>query len=260
MLLCFDIGNTNIVVGSFKGQELAFEFRLKTEPGRTVDEYSVLLSTLISARLGTQVSELRSQFTGAVICSVVPPITPDIVALVRSSLGIEPLVIGPGVKTGVRIKTADPTAVGADRIVNALAVRELYGSPAVVVDFGTATTFDLVNNDGEYEGGIIAPGIGISMEALVRNTAKLPRIELAWPQTIVGKSTVSAMQSGAVVGYMCLVDGLIDRIMAEVGPIQHLVSTGGLGQLFTEHSQRLSSYEPHLTLKGMRIIAGLNGI
>ena len=253
MLLCFDIGNTNIVIGCFKGDALAFEFRLKTEAGRTIDEYSVLLSTLITSKLGGS-----PKFSGAVICSVVPPITQDIVTLVKDAFGVEPLVIGPGIKTGVRIKATEPTAVGADRIVNAVAVRELHGAPAIVVDFGTATTFDLVGKDGDYEGGIIAPGIGISMEALVRNTAKLPRIELAWPNSVVGKNTVSAMQSGAVVGYMCLVDGLIDRIVAEVGPIQHFVATGGLGRLFTEHSKRLTTFDPHLTLKGMRIIAGLN--
>jgi len=253
MLLAIDIGNTNIVVGCFKGESLLFEFRLKTEPGRTIDEYEALLFALFDRKLGK-----NYKFSRCVISSVVPPVTPDIIDLVRDDLKIEPIIIGPGIKTGIAIKTTEPAAVGADRIVNALAGRELLGCPLLVVDFGTATSFDYVNANGEYEGGIIAPGINISLESLVRHTAKLPRIELSWPKTVIGKNTVSAMQSGAVIGYVAMVDGLIDRIQAEVGPIPHLVATGGLGGLITKHSSRLTNYDPILTLQGMRLIANLN--
>ena len=253
MLLAFDIGNTNIVVGCFEGQKLLFEFRLKTEAGRTIDEYEAILFSLFDRKLAKGYTISR-----CIISSVVPPVTPDIVSLVRAVLKIEPLVVGPGIKTGISIKSTDPAAVGADRIVNSVAGRELFGSPVLIVDFGTATSFDYVNAQGDYEGGIIAPGLNVALDSLVRNTAKLPRIELSWPKTVIGKNTVGAMQSGAVIGYVAMVDGLIDRVLEEVGPINHLVATGGLGSLITKHSARVTEYEPHLTLHGMRIIASLN--
>jgi type III pantothenate kinase len=253
MLLAFDIGNTNIVVGGFDGEKLVFEFRLKTDTGRTVDEYAALLTTLINRKLGN-----TYRFSQAIVSSVVPPVTTDIIRLVRDLFSLEPLVVGPGIKTGLSIKTNDPAAVGADRIVNAVALKELYGLPGIVIDFGTATSLDVVSQGGSYEGGIIAPGANVALESLVRNTAKLPRIEMAWPKSVIGKSTVSAMQSGTVVGYVCMVDGLIDRIIAETGPIEHVVATGGLGRLYSEHSARIGKYEPHLTMLGLRIIARMN--
>jgi type III pantothenate kinase len=253
MLLAFDIGNTNIVVGCFEGQKLLFEFRLKTEAGRTIDEYEAILFSLFDRKLGQGYTISR-----CIISSVVPPVTPDIVSLVTRVLKIEPIIVGPGIKTGLAIKTTEPGAVGADRIVNSVAGRELFGAPVLIVDFGTATSFDFVNAQGEYEGGIIAPGLNVALDSLVRNTAKLPRIELSWPKTVIGKNTVGAMQSGAVIGYVAMVDGLIDRVQAEVGKIPHLVATGGLGSLITKHSARVTKYEPHLTLHGMRIIASLN--
>lgn len=255
MLLTFDIGNTNIVVGGFKDSALLFEFRLKTDPQRTVDEYAALLDMLLRQKIGEKLS-----FSGAVICSVVPPVTPEIARLIEERYAIKPLVIGPGTKTGISIKLAEPAAVGADRVVNAVAAKELFGTPALVVDFGTATSFDLVSVAGNYEGGIIAPGVLTALDALVRNTAKLPRIELAWPKSFIGKNTVQAMQVGAVSGYLAMVDGLIDGIVSEVGPIPHIVATGGLGKLFTEHSRRIKHYDPHLTLRGMVRIAALNDI
>ena len=156
------------------------------------------------------------------------------------------------------IKITEPASLGADRVVNAVAAKELYGCPSLVVDFGTATSFDLVGPDGSFEGGVIAPGVMTSLEALVRNTAKLPRIEPVWPKSLVGKSTVTAMQAGAVAGYVYMIDGLIDGIAAEVGPLAHIIATGGLGRLFTAHSKRIHSYDAHLTLKGMRLIAEMN--
>ncbi len=253
MLLAFDIGNTNIVVGGFKGEDLLFEFRLKTDPGRTIDEYAAILLTLFRERLGAEYA-----FESCIICSVVPPITPEIVKVVEERLKIHTVVIGPGTKTGLPIKIAEPTSVGADRVVNAVAAKELFGSPALVIDFGTATSFDYVGPKGTFEGGVIAPGVTTSLEGLVRNTAKLPRIELAWPKSLVGKNTVHAMQVGAVVGYMYLIDGLIEGIEKEVGTIPHIIATGGLGALYSSHSKRIKVYDPHLTLKGMRIIAALN--
>jgi type III pantothenate kinase len=166
--------------------------------------------------------------------------------------------VGPGIKTGLSIKISNPSAVGADRVVNAVAAKALFGTPALVIDFGTGTTFDYIGEDGSYEGGVICPGPYIALDALVRNTAKLPRIEFAWPKSFVGRDTISAMQAGAIGGYGCMVDGIVDRLISELGPIEHIIATGGFGRLFAAHSTRIKSYDPHLTLKGMRILADLN--
>jgi type III pantothenate kinase len=255
MLLAVDIGNTNIVVGCFNGEELAFVFRLKTDPDRTVDEYAASLFSLFERKLGAGYA-----FGQCIISSVVPPLTQDIASLVEGMFGLQPLIVGPGIKTGLRINLPDPSAVGADRVVNAIAARELYGTPALVIDFGTATSFDYIDKDGSYQGGIIAPGVRGSLDSLVSHTAKLPRIELAWPDRVIGKSTVGAMQSGSVVGYVCMVDGLIARIREEVGELSHIITTGGLGELFSERcTSGISAYAPDLTMHGLRIIAELNG-
>jgi type III pantothenate kinase len=253
MLVTIDVGNTNVVIGGFNGEKLVFEFRLRTDPQRTNDEYAGILVPLFERQFPK-----GQVFTGCIISSVVPPITPDMITLSEKLLGVTPLIVGPGIKTGLPIKLADPQAVGADRIVNAVAAKLLHGMPGLVVDFGTATSFDYVNAKGEYEGGAIAPGARSSLDSLVRNTAKLPRIELAWPKTLIGKSTVHAMQVGAVAGYGKMVDGLIDGIIEEVGPIPHVIATGGLGKLFSEHSTRIKLYDPYLTLQGMRLIWGMN--
>ena len=255
MLLAFDIGNTNIVVGGFKGATLVGEFRLKTDTGRTIDEYEAILLTLFRQHFGEGYT-----IGAAIVSSVVPPITPEIVKVIQQRFKVSPHVIGPGTKTGVPIKIAEPTSVGADRVVNAVAAKVLFGAPALVVDFGTATSFDYVGPSGAFEGGVIAPGVLTSLEGLVRNTAKLPRIELSWPTSLIGKSTVTAMQVGSVVGYHYLIDGLITGIIKEVGPIPHIIATGGLGGLFAQHSALISAYDPHLTLKGMKIIAEQNGL
>jgi len=252
MLLAFDIGNTNLVLGCFKDDELLFEFRLKTDPDRTIDEYAGLLFALFARKLGEDF-----QFKKSIISSVVPDITKDIVRLVEDSFQVTPLVVGPGIKTGIDIKLADPSSVGSDRIVNAVAVKKLYGTPALVVDFGTATSFDYVSEKGVYEGGIIAPGLKVSLDSLVRQTAKLPRIELTYPKQVVGTSTATAMQSGALIGYVCLVEGLIDKIEEEKGPLSHVIATGGLGSLIAKHCRQKIQYEPHLTLRGLKIIADL---
>jgi type III pantothenate kinase len=254
MLLCFDIGNTNTVIGCFQDDVLKAEIRISSSRERTSDEYSSLVLTLLNQK----VQILPESVSAAIVSSVVPPLTPVFTSLIEELFKVTPLIVGSGIKTGISIRVAEPTSVGADRIVNALAARELFGSPALVVDFGTATSFDYVNSKGEYEGGAIAPGIQLSLDALARNTAKLPRIEIAWPKNIVGKNTISAMQSGTVVGYLCMVDGLIERFEKEVGEIKHVIATGGLGRLFTEHSSKIHRYEAHLTLQGLRLIAALN--
>ena len=255
MLLCVDIGNTNIVVGGFKGQELVFEFRLQSDSRRTVDEYRASIVSLLHQILGDSFI-----ISHGIISSVVPPLTGILIEVLEKSFSVKPLIVGSGIKTGIAIRLGDPASVGADRIVNGLAVRELYGKKSVVVDFGTATTFDFVNEAGDYDGGIIAPGLLTSLESLVSRTAKLPRIDLSWPKNIIGKSTVTAMQSGALVGYVCLVDGLLSQIENEVGSLTHIVATGGLGGLIAEHSKKITTVDSNLTLKGMRLIANLNGV
>lgn len=253
MMLAIDIGNSNIVLGVFRGKELVQELRLKSDLGRTVDEYGALIGSMLERVCGSD-----PKFEGAIMASVVPPLSPLLAEYVERYLKVQCLMVGPGMKTGVSIRTDDPRAVGADRIVNAAAARALFGCPGIVVDMGTATTFDCVGDDGAYEGGAIAPGLGLAVDALVRNTAKLPKIELQWPAHVIGKNTISAMQSGSVIGYVCLVDGLIERIVAERGPVKYVVATGGLGGLVAQHSKIIKSYDPHLTLKGLRIIYELN--
>ncbi len=255
MLLVFDIGNTNICVGCFRGQELLFDMRLKTDTSRPIDEYIALLDALFERKLGDSY-----KFSGCIISSVVPPITPDFAKLAKEMVGVEALIVGAATKTGVALNVKEPTAVGADRIVNAVALKHLYGNPGVVVDFGTATTFDIVGSEGAFEGGIICPGMVGAMDSLVKKTAKLPRIELAWPDSVLGKTTVGAMQAGAVVGYVCMVDGLLEKISQEIGSLKYVVATGGLGRLAAENSKRITTYDSSLTLKGLRIIAEMNGI
>jgi type III pantothenate kinase len=253
MLLVVDIGNTNTVIGCFDGEDLRFDLRIGSDRWRTSDEYRAILVTLLRQELGD-----CPQFTRAVVSSVVPPLTSVFVEVLARSFSLVPLVIGAGINLGIEVRTDDPSTVGADRIVNALAAREGYGAPALVVDFGTATTFDYLSADGAYEGGVIAPGVGVAVDALVSRTSMLPRIELTWPRTVVGRSTVSAMQSGTVIGYLCLVDGLIDKIVEEVGEIPHIIATGGFGKLCADHSRRVQTYDRHLTLKGMKLVAERN--
>ena len=252
-MLAFDIGNTNTVVGVFRGEELAGEFRVKTDVRRTLDEYHVLLNAFLMTRFKENLT-----CRAAVISSVVPPITDLFAHLASDRFGVQPLMIGPGIKTGISVKTLTPAAVGADRVVNAVAAKRFYGLPALVIDFGTATSFDYVDAESNYLGGIIAPGIEIAMEALVSNTAKLPRIELLWPECALGRDTTAAMRSGTVLGYHCLIEGLIDRLVRETGPIPHIIATGGLGRLMAGHSQKITVFDPHLTLKGMHYLWRLN--
>jgi type III pantothenate kinase len=249
LLLTVDVGNTNIVFGVYRGETLIESFRLATARNRTADEYGALLVPLF-ARAALPMDETE----GVIISSVVPPLNPTLDWLSRRFFGCSPLFIEPGVKTGMPIRYDNPAEVGADRIVNALAARELYGAPVVVVDFGTATTFDVVNAAGEYIGGIIAPGIGISAEALFAQASRLYRVDLKKPAQLVGSNTASAMQAGIYYGYLGLVDGILERLKAEQPGLQRVIATGGQADLVASGSRFIEIVDRDLTLVGLRLI------
>lgn len=253
LLLAVDAGNTNTVFGLWRGDELAESFRLSTDTERTSDEYGALVSTLL-ARSGIDPGEVD----GVVVASVVPPLHPTLARLARDFFRREPLFVEPGVKTGMKIRYDHPAEVGADRIVNALAAREKYGAPVVVVDFGTATTFDVVNRDGEYAGGIIAPGILISAEALFAHASRLYRVDVRPPEGLVGRNTAAAMQAGIYFGYVGLVDGILARLKAEMPDLRRVVATGGQAELVASGSEHIDEVEPLLTLIGLQRIHELN--
>ena len=249
LLLTIDVGNTNTVLGVHDGEELRAHWRLTTRREQTADEYGILVRSLFAAS-----SIDVGQIVGVALASVVPPLTSVVVTLCRTYLGHEPLVIEPGVKTGMPILYEPPSDVGADRIVNGVAAFAAYGGPVIVVDFGTATTFDVVTPKGEYAGGVIVPGISISAEALFEKAARLWRVEIKRPERVVGKTTAGAIQSGLYFGYLSLVDGMIDRITAEIGGKPGVIATGGLAELFGGGSERISEIDPLLTLRGLRLI------
>lgn len=253
MLLAIDIGNTNIVLGVYRKEELVACWRLATDVHKMADEYTVLLSNLLSNE-GLSKSEMK----GSAISCVVPPLLPIFQEVCREHLKVEPLVVGPGIKTGVRILIDNPRELGADRIVNAIAARRLHGTPAIVIDFGTATTFDVVSKEGDYLGGAIAPGIGISAEALYREAAQLPRIELALPQKVIGKNTVASMQSGVLFGYVALVEGMVERIEEELGEEAKVIATGGLAGVIAKETSVIQVVNLNLTLEGLRIVYEMN--
>lgn len=249
MLLAIDVGNTNIVYGLFDGPRLVHQFRVESSRGRTADEYAVTLRQLL-AMCGVASSDIDA----AIVASVVPALTDPMIGLVRRAFGLEALVVGPGIRTGMAILYENPREVGADRIVNAVAAYERFAGGLIVVDFGTATTFDCVSPKGEYLGGVIAPGIQISADALFARAARLPRVEIAKPPRAVGRNTLHSMQSGIVYGYVALVDGLVDRLVDELGFPCDVVATGGLASLIAPLSRRLSQVDQDLTLEGLRII------
>jgi len=249
MLLVIDVGNTHTVLGVYDGESLLHHWRVWTDREKTSDEYGILVRNLYDA------SHLSSQeITSIILSSVVPPLTPTIVDLCVHYFGIRPLVVGPGVRTGISIKMDNPKEVGADRIVNAVAAYARYRKACIVLDFGTATTFDYISAKGDYMGGIIAPGVGISAEALFRQASKLPRVEIAKPPSVIGKNTVSAMQSGLFYGYLGLVEGIIARIRREVRSDPVVVATGGLAPVLARESSEIHEIDEHLTLEGLRII------
>jgi len=249
MLLALDVGNTNIVLGLFSGKQLRHHWRISTRREGTSDEYNILIEALFS------LEHVRRQEIGAaVISSVVPPLQATLKEMIEGNFGVIPLLIEPGIKTGMPILYENPKEVGADRIVNAVAAIEQYGKPTIVVDFGTATTFDVISERGEYLGGAIAPGISISAEALFQRAAKLPRIDIARPKEAIGKSTVTSMQSGLYYGYLSLVEGMLTRIKAEMSVDPIVVATGGLAHLIVGSSPLIDHIDPLLTLEGLRIL------
>jgi type III pantothenate kinase len=251
MLLAIDVGNTNIVFGLFDGATLVEQFRVESSRGRTGDEYAVFLRQLLSMR-GVEPNAV----TASILASVVPSLTEPMLALVRRAFGHEALVVGPGIRTGMPILYENPREVGADRIVNAVAAFERFARGVIVVDFGTATTFDCISPKGEYLGGVIAPGIQISADALFARAAKLPRVEIARPPRAVGRNTQHSMQSGIVYGYVALVDGLVARLTAELAFDGEcaVVATGGLARLIAPLSQSIHDVDDELTLTGLRIL------
>jgi len=249
VLLTIDVGNTNTVLGVFEGNELRAHWRLTTRREQTADEYGILVRNLFA---GTGLDPARIE--AIALASVVPPLTPVLVELSRAYLGHDPLVIGPGVRTGMPILYEPPGDVGADRIVNGVAAFAAYGGPVIVVDFGTATTFDVITRRGEYAGGVICPGIGISADALFQRAARLPRVDVRHPGRVVGRSTVGSMQSGLYFGYAAMCEGLIARIRAELGEPARVVATGGLAATLAGEIPSIEKVDPVLTLEGLRLI------
>lgn len=249
MLLAFDIGNTNIIVGVYKGKTLVGHWRVSTAVQRTADEYAVLLKSLFE---DSQIS--FDSVKGIIISSVVPPLMLSLEIFSKKYFGFSPLVVGAGIKTGIKINYENPREVGADRIVNAIAGFELYGGPLIIVDFGTATTFCAINSKGEYLGGAIAPGIGISTEALFIRAAKLPRVELIKPPSIIGKNTVNSMQAGIVYGFTGQVEAIVSRMKKALSGEVIVLATGDMAGLIAQETTIIDKQDPLLTLKGLQIL------
>jgi len=249
MLLVIDVGNTNTVIGVFDGDNLVQNWRIRTEEKQTVDEYGMLITNLYFSSKIT-LRDIRN----IVVSCVVPPMLTTIVKLCEKYYNISPLVIEPGVKTGMPIYYDNPKEVGADRIVNAVAAYEKYKESLIIVDFGTATTFDYISANGEYHGGVIAPGITISSEALFERASKLPHVEFIKPKSVIGKDTVSSMQSGIVFGYGSLVDGIVNRMRKELKSEPRVIATGGLSPLIASVSEAINEVDEYLTLKGLKIL------
>jgi type III pantothenate kinase len=250
MLLVIDVGNTNTVLGLYDGEHLIHDWRIRTVVDHTIDEYGMLIYNLYK----TSRIDSHKIIKDIIISCVVPPMLNILEPLCQKYFNVKPLIVGPGVKTGMSIFYDNPKEVGADRIVNAVAGFEKYKQDLIIVDFGTATTFDYVSKKGEYMGGCIAPGIMISSEALFERAAKLPRVELSKPRTVVGKDTVSSMQAGIMYGYAGLVDGICERIKAEVKSDPLVIGTGGLARIVAPETKSIKVVDDMLTLEGLRII------
>jgi type III pantothenate kinase len=249
MLLVIDVGNTNTVLGLYDQDELVHDWRIRTVADHTVDEYGMLIYNLYKN------SRVRPRAIKDIIISCVVPTMLNILEpLCEKYFNVKPLIVGPGIKTGMPILYDNPREVGADRIVNAVAAYEKYGGDIIVVDFGTATTFDYISKKGEYMGGCISPGIMIASEALFNKTAKLPRVELSRPKSVIGKDTVSSMQAGILFGYASLVDGLVNRIKAEIKSDSKVIATGGLATIIAPEAKSINVVDEMLTLEGLRIL------
>ena len=250
MLLAVDVGNTQTAIGLLDGHEIVNDWRIATVRHRTSDEIAGLLAgffALLDQRPGELVDEVA-------IASVVPRLTTQWVTMCEKHLGLTPFVVGPGVRTGMRIDLKNPAEVGADRIVNAVAAFERYGGPCIVVDFGTATTFDVISDVGDYLGGVIAPGIEVSMEALTTRAAKLTKVDLTEPERVIGKSTIESLQAGAVYGFAGQVEGIVAAILGELGAKATVVATGGMGAMIARHTPCIDAVDEYLTLRGIELI------
>src|SRR3954454_17683066 len=249
LIFVFDVGNTNIVLGVYDGDELKYHWRVETNRNRTEDEFGMNIKALFD-HAGLSFSDID----GIIISSVVTPIMFALERMCQKYFHVKPLVVGPGIKTGLHIKYENPREVGADRIVNAVAAIHEYASPLIMVDFGTATTYCYVNEERQYMGGAIAPGIGISTEPLYSRAAKLPRIDIARPEGVIGKNTVAAMQAGVVYGYVGQVEGILKRMMDQSEQKPTVIATGGLSALIAQESKIIDIVDPFLTLKGLQLI------
>ena len=244
MLLAVDAGNTQTVLGLFDGERLAEQWRIRTEAERTGDELGALFGRLLDP----------AQLTGVCLSSTVPALVREYEAFAERWAKVPLLVLGPGVRTGLPIRYDDPREVGPDRIANSLAARERYGAPVIVVDFGTSTNFDIVSAAGEFVGGVLAPGVEISMEALFERAARLPKVDLVEPRSVIGKTTGEALQSGLVYGFAALVDGIVGRIREELGAEARVIATGGLADAIAPHARTVELVDPGLTLEGLRLV------
>jgi len=253
MLLVIDVGNTNVTLGLYEGDKLNPHWRLATDHNRMPDEYGLQLLGLLQ-NAGKSIKDL----TGISLASVVPPLTQRVVQACREYLKQEPLVVDTGIKTGIKIRYEDPKAVGADRVCDAVATLKLYGGPACIVDFGTATTFNALTKDGEYLGGAITAGINLAADALFTHAAKLQRIDLQRPPSVIGRNTVHAMQSGLLFGYVSMVEGMVARFKSELGSDMKVVATGGLAESIAQETKVIDVLAPWLTLDGLRFIWELN--
>jgi len=253
MLLAVDIGNTGIKLGMFDGDRLKVTWQLATRLHRMADEYGILLLNLLERQ-----KLLPGEISGVALCSVVPPLVPVFQEMCQRHLNIQPLVVEAGVKTGLRIRMDNPRELGPDRVVNAVAAHYLYRKPVIIIDLGTATTFDVVSKEGDYLGGAIAPGISIASEALFNQTAMLPRIELVRPKQVIGKNTISAMQSGIIFGYIGLIESMLQRIEQELGSKTKVIATGGHVYPIAKEIPAIDVINPDLTLIGLRLIYEMN--
>lgn len=251
MLLTIDIGNTNIVMGVMKGMELVVSFRMTTQMQRTSDEYGITMVEMLRSK-GIEIGDLEA----VIISSVVPNIMYSITNSVKKYLKKKPLIVGPGLKTGIAVKTDNPKTVGADRVVNSVAAYELYGGPCMSIDFGTSTTYDIVNEKGEFIGGLITPGIRISADAMWQRAAQLPHMEIKRPKSILDcKNTVSSMQAGLVYGYIGQVEYIVKKVKEEMNcPDMKIIATGGLAKIIKDGTDVIEAYDGLLTLKGLVLI------
>ena len=250
MIFVIDVGNTNMTMGVFQGKKLEATFRIMTKTPRTSDEYGIMITQLLKNN-GIEVTDIE----GVIIASVVPDVMHSLTSSIIRYLKTKPLIVGPGVKSGIKVATEDPRAIGADRIVDAVAAYVKYGGPVLVLDFGTATTYDLVSAEGAYVSGVIAPGIRTSAEALWSKTAKLPEIEIRKPEHILAKETISSMQAGLVYGQIGQTEYIVKHMIAESGYEDiKVVATGGLGNLISKETDCINIYDPELTLQGLRLI------